>query len=91
MTEKGKTLDIRTFRESRPKQNTRFAFCQWINEKLQEDHLSLSISYLRDLESGRSIPSLALAIAIEDITSKTVRVRDWAGLSTRKQRQASAG
>ena len=86
MTEKGKTLDIRTFRESRPKQNTRFAFCQ-----LQEDHLSLSISYLRDLESGRSIPSLALAIAVEDITSKTVRVRDWAGLSTRKQRQASAG
>jgi hypothetical protein len=76
-------MDIRSFRETQPVFNTRFAFCKWINESLETKHLSVSVPYLRDLESGRSIPSLRLAIAVEDFTKGSVSVRDWLGLSKR--------
>jgi len=76
-------MDIRSFRESQPAFNSRFGFCKWMNETLRPKGLSVSVSYLRDLESGRSIPSLRLAIAIEDFTKTKVGVRDWAGLSRR--------
>ena len=78
-------MDIRTFRESHPERNTRFAFCRWINEKLEPRSLHISVSYLPDLESGRSIPSLALAIAVEDISNNSIRVRDWLGLAKRQK------
>jgi hypothetical protein len=54
-----------------------------MNETLEAQGLSVSVTYLRDLESGRSIPSLRLAIAVEDFTKKKVTVRDWAGLQLR--------
>jgi|TARA_R100001163_G_C5039066_1_gene177600 predicted HTH domain antitoxin len=54
-----------------------------MNETLNPQGLSVSVPYLRDLESGRSIPSLRLAIAIEDFTKKKVTVRDWLGLRLR--------
>jgi hypothetical protein len=73
-------MDIRTYRESQNRYNTRHAFCLWINADLADRGLSLSVSYLRDLESGRSCPSLPLAVAIEDITDNQVTTRDWAGL-----------
>ncbi len=76
-------MDIRSFRESQPSFNSRFGFCKWMNETLRQFGLSVSPSYLRDLESGRSIPSLRLAIAVEDFTSGKVTVRDWAGLMRR--------
>jgi hypothetical protein len=76
-------MDIRTFRESHPERSTRFAFCHWINEKLEPMSLHISVPYLRDLESGRSIPSLPLAIAVEDISNNCVKVRDWFGLAKR--------
>jgi hypothetical protein len=76
-------MDIRSYRESRPKYNTRHAFCMWINGDLSDRGLSLSVSYLRDLESGRSCPSLMLAIAVEDVTNHQVTVRDWLGLRRR--------
>jgi hypothetical protein len=76
-------MDLRTFRESHPQRNTRFSFCYWINEKLEPMSLHISVPYLRDLESGRSIPSLALAIAVENISNNSVRVRDWFGLAKR--------
>mgnify|MGYP003655578331 CR=1 FL=1 len=77
-------MDIRSFRESQPAYNSRFGFCKWMNETLNQNKLSVSVAYLRDLESGRSIPSLRLAIAIEDFTRKKVTVRDWVGLLKRK-------
>ena len=78
-----RSVDIRNYRESRPKYNTRHAFCMWVDQDLSDRGLSLSVSYLRDLESGRSCPSLPLAIAIEDITNYQVTVRDWLGLQRR--------
>jgi len=77
-------MDIRSYRESQPSFNSRFGFCKWMNETLIQIGLSVSVSYLRDLESGRSIPSLRLALAIEDFTSHKVTVRDWAGLKRRR-------
>ena len=77
-------MNIRSFRESQPSFNSRFGFCKWMNETLNEKGLSISVPYLRDLESGRSIPSLRLAIAVEDFTKQKVTVRDWAGLSRRQ-------
>jgi len=76
-------MDIRNYRESRPVFSSRFAFCKWINEALSQRDLNISVPYLRDLESGRSIPSLRLAVAVEDITNRQVTVRDWVGLSLR--------
>jgi hypothetical protein len=76
-------MNIRNYRESQPSYNSRFAFCKWINQPLSGMDLSISVPYLRDLESGRSIPSLRLAIAVEDITNSQVTVRDWVGLSLR--------
>jgi hypothetical protein len=80
-------MNIRDYRESLPGRNTRVAFCGWINDYLSQRHLNISIPYLRDLESGRSVPSLALAIAVEDATGSKVKVRDWPGLFKRKHRQ----
>tara|TARA_R110000796_G_scaffold63155_4_gene145607 strand:- start:562 stop:795 length:234 start_codon:yes stop_codon:yes gene_type:complete len=77
-------MDIRNYRESQPAFNSRFAFCKWINESLSQMDLNISVPYLRDLESGRSIPSLRLAVAVEDFTSRQVTVRDWVGLSLRR-------
>ncbi len=76
-------MDIRSYRETQPSFNSRFGFCKWINETLMQNGLSISVPYLRDLESGRSIPSLRLALAVEDFTKKQVTVRDWVGLSRR--------
>jgi hypothetical protein len=76
-------MDIRSYRETQPSFNSRFGFCKWINETLMQSGLSISVPYLRDLESGRSIPSLRLALAVEDFTKKQVTVRDWVGLSRR--------
>lgn len=50
---------------------------------MSQRDLNISVPYLRDLESGRSIPSLRLAVAVEDITNRQVTVRDWVGLSLR--------
>ena len=84
-------MDIRSYRESRPKYNTRAAFCYRMNLFLRQWSLNISIPYLRDLESGRSVPSLALAVAVEDATAGKVRVRDWPGLKKRmKQRKKHA-
>ena len=77
-------MDIRSYRESQPAYNSRFGFCKWINETLMQTGLSISVPYLRDLESGRSIPSLRLALAVEDFTNKKVTVRDWVGLQRRR-------
>jgi len=80
-------MNIRDYRESLPGKHTRVAFCSWINEYLAQRHLNISIPYLRDLEGGRSVPSLALAIAVEDATGSKVKVRDWPGLFRRKHHQ----
>lgn len=73
-------MDIRSYRESLWKYNTRHAFCMKLAPELKSRGLSMSKSYLRDLESGRSVPSLPLALAIEDLTDRKVTVRDWRGL-----------
>jgi len=80
-------MNIRDYRESSPGKSTRVAFCQWINDYLGQRRLNISVPYLRDLESGRSVPSLALAIAVEDATGSKVKVRDWPGLFKRKHHQ----
>jgi len=78
-------MDIRTFREMNPAISSRARFCAWINDQLNKRGLNVAAPYLRDIESGRSTPSLALAIAIEDLTKRQVTVREWAGLSKRKE------
>ena len=77
-------MDIMTYRKSLPQKSTRIAFCHWINERLAGHGLRISVSYLRDLESGRVIPSLPLAIAVEDVSGGVISVRDWYGLSKRR-------
>jgi hypothetical protein len=79
-------MDIRTFREMNPAISSRARFCAWINDQLNKKGLNVSAPYLRDIESGRAIPSLALAIAIEDLTKRSVTVREWAGLAKRKRK-----
>jgi len=81
-------MNIRDYRESLPGKNTRVSFCRWINGYLSQRRLNISVPYLRDLESGRSVPSLALAIAVEDATGSRVKVRDWPGLFKRKHYQS---
>jgi hypothetical protein len=63
--------------------NTRAQFVEWLNEKLEPEGCSLSIAYLRDLEYGRKVPSLRLAVAVEKVTAGSVSVREWPGLSRR--------
>ena len=77
-------MNIRDFRESLPGRTTRVAFCRWVNQYLNQRRLNISIPYLRDLEGGRTAPSLALAIAVEDATGGKVKVRDWPGLYKRR-------
>ena len=62
---------------------TRAQFVEWLNEKLEVEGCSLSIAYLRDLEYGRKVPSLRLAVAVEKVTAGSVSVREWPGLSRR--------
>tara|TARA_R110002051_G_scaffold157026_1_gene228621 strand:- start:13 stop:273 length:261 start_codon:yes stop_codon:yes gene_type:complete len=80
-------MNIKEFRESRAKSTSRAAFCTRINEYLRTLGLNISISYLRDLESGRCVPSLALANAVEDATGGKVTPREWDGLHKRKNRR----
>ena len=78
-------MHIKEFRESRAAATNRAAFCTKLNEYLQTLGLNISISYLRDLESGRCVPSLALANAVEDATGGKVTPREWVGLHKRKK------
>jgi hypothetical protein len=82
-TERGVAVRIQDYRENIPNVTTRAQFVGWLNEKLEEEGCSLSISYLRDLEYGRKVPSLRLAVAVEKVTGGSVSVREWPGLSRR--------
>jgi len=55
--------------------------------QLEPKGLHVSIPYLRDLESGESVPGLRLAVAIEDVTAGRVTTREWVGLSKRPSRR----
>ena len=71
---------IEDYRKSLPGKSTRASFVDWLNTELKKFSLSLSLGYLRDLEYGRKIPSLPLAIGIEKATGGVVSVREWPGL-----------
>ncbi len=79
-------MNIQTYREMDRSKSARWRFCKWLNEHLHPAGLGISVPYLRDVESGRRIPSLALAIAIEDLTMGSVKIRDWDGLARRRKR-----
>jgi len=76
-------MQVQDYRASLPGKSTRAGFVQWLNDELVELNQHISIAYLRDLESGRKVPSLALAVAIEHVTGGVVSVREWPGLQTK--------
>ena len=81
-------MNIADYRQSHPRHSTRVAFCSWLNEKLPSG-ITISIPYLRDLESGRSIPSLLLAVSVEKATGGVVSTNSWPGLSRRLHKRKS--
>lgn len=81
-------MDITTYRASLPDRSTRTAFCGWLTGELSAYGLSFSVPFLRDLESGRSIPSLPMAVAIESITGGALGVREWPGLQNRLRKRS---
>ena len=76
-------MDITTYRASLPDRSTRSAFCSWLTDELSPYGLTFSVPFLRDLESGRSVPSLPMAVAIEMVTGGVLGVREWPGLKMR--------
>ncbi len=76
-------MRVQDYRSGIPGMKTRAQFVEWLNEKLEVEGCSLSIAYLRDLEYGRKVPSLRLAVAVEKVTAGSVSVREWPGLSRR--------
>ena len=80
---RGVAVRVQDYRSGIPGMNTRAQFVEWLNEKLEAEGCSLSIAYLRDLEYGRKVPSLRLAVAVEKVTAGSVSVRAWPGLSRR--------
>lgn len=79
---KVRPVGIEDYRKGLPGKSTRAAFTQWLNVELGRLGLKISIGYLRDLEYGRKIPSLPLAIGIEKATGGVVSVREWPGLKS---------
>ena len=77
----GVAMRIEDYRKSLPGTSTRVAFSNWLNGQLNGLELQVSVGYLRELESGRRIPSLPLAIGIEKVTGGVVSVREWPGLT----------
>lgn len=78
---RGVAVRIQDYRAGLPGINTRAQFVDWLNAKLKETGSHMSIAYLRDLEYGRKVPSLRLAVSIESVTGGSVSVREWPGLS----------
>ncbi len=81
-------MNIADYRSSLPRNNTRVSFCAWLNGRLPTG-VQVSVPYLRDLESGRAVPSLLLAVTIEDATGGVVSTREWPGLSKRLHQRSS--
>jgi hypothetical protein len=79
----GVTMQVQDYRASLPGKSTRAAFVGWLNDELDPLGQRISIAYLRDLEGGRKVPSLALAVAIEHVTGGVVSVREWPGLQSK--------
>ena len=75
-------MTVTDYRESHPGCETSAKFVTWLNGRLP-GRMTITVSYLRDLEYGRSVPSLMLAVAIEDATGGVVSVREWPGLVRR--------
>lgn len=83
-------MDVKNYRQSLPRRSTRAAFLSWLNTALEPYGKSISVSYLRDLEYGRKVPSLELAIVVADVTNGVVSVADWPGLQDRLSRNKAA-
>mgnify|MGYP005826327789 FL=1 len=81
-------MNIADYRQSHPRHSTRVAFCSWLNGQLPAG-VTISIPYLRDLESGRSVPSLLLAVSVEKATGGVVSTNSWPGLSKRLHKRKS--
>jgi len=82
-TERGVAVRIQDYRVGIPNVTTRAQFVDWLNQRLESENCSISIAYLRDLEYGRKVPSLRLAVAVEKVTGGSVSVREWPGLERR--------
>lgn len=68
------------YRKSLPGSSTRILFVDFLNEKMSSFGMSITVAHLRELEKGRRVPSLQLALGIERATSGAVSVREWPGL-----------
>jgi len=80
-TETALMATVEQYRMALPGRSSRAAFTEWLNEQLEPMDQGLSVHYLRDLERGRKIPSLSLAVAIYRATSGVVSPAEWPGLS----------
>lgn len=80
-TEKHPMATVEQYRMALPGRSSRASFTEWLNEQLEPMDQGLSVHYLRDLERGRKIPSLSLAVAISHATSGVVSPAEWPGLS----------
>ena len=76
-------MRIQDYRAGLPGIRTRAQFVAWLNERLKPEGCHVSLAYLRDLEYGRKVPSLRLAVSIEVVTGGSVTVREWPGLERR--------
>ena len=74
------------YRKGLPNASTRALFVDYLNQKLEEFDLSITVSHLRELEKGRRTPSLELALGIEKATGGVVSAREWPGLSSKIRR-----
>ena len=68
------------YRKSLPGSSTRILFVDFLNEKMSSFGMSITVAHLRELEKGRRVPSLQLALGIERATGGAVSVREWPGL-----------
>jgi hypothetical protein len=68
------------YRKGLPGASTRVLFVDFLNEKMSSFGVTITVAHLRELEKGRRVPSLQLALGIEKATGGAVSVREWPGL-----------
>ena len=68
------------YRKSLPGSSTRVLFVDYLNKRMSCFGATITIAHLRELEKGRRVPSLALALSIEKATGGSVSVKEWPGL-----------
>ena len=69
------------YRKSTPGASTRVLFVDYLNKRMSRYDVTITVAHLRELEKGRTIPSLVLALSIQKATGGSVSVEEWPGLN----------